>query len=87
MTKMSRKNSVSLDSVFLKGQIDPIWPLLIVMEASSHETVPALYSITPEELKALCAMHNSMNNSHLSPEFSADGNLKSMILSKLAKQA
>lgn len=73
-----------LGSKFLKGQIDPSWPLKVICEASSSE-VPkssALYEIDEEELRTLCQMHNEMNDFHIAPNFSSDGTISGLVLSK-----
>lgn len=70
---------------FLRGSIDPNWPLKIIIEAvtSVEHGVKALYTLDERELQALCKMHNSMNDFHVAVEVQSDGNAK-MTLSKPA---
>ncbi len=76
-----------LGSAFIDGQIKDEWPLRIIVEASSQpeKGVPAMYAVTPGELSALCEMHNSLNDYHLSPNFLPDGSVSSLTMSKPAK--
>lgn len=73
-----------LGSKFLKGRIDPSWPLKVIVEASNSEKPKssALYEIDEDELRALCQMHNEFNDYHISPNFSSDGSVSGLVLSK-----
>lgn len=53
-----------LGANFVRGRIDPIWPLQIITEAVSSTELGqvARYSLTEKEFFALCDMHNSMND-------------------------
>lgn len=77
-----------LGSKFLKGRIDPSWPLKVICEASNseeHES-SALYEIDEDELKTLCQMHNELNDYHISPSYSSDGTISGLALSKPLSQ-
>ncbi|MGK7752154.1 MULTISPECIES: NYN domain-containing protein [unclassified Roseovarius] len=73
-----------LGSKFLKGRIDPSWPLKVILEASNSEEhkSSALYEIDEDELRTLCQMHNEFNDYHISPNFSSDGTVSGLVLSK-----
>ncbi len=75
----------SLGSNFLYGQFKPIWPFKIIAEASNMgEDIPAFYTLTDNELAALCEMYNGMNDLHVSPHYMPDGTIN-LMFSKPAK--
>ena len=64
-----------LGSNFLLGEFDPTWPSRIIVEACAqvNEGIPAMYTLRENELPALCKMHNSMNEVHISAHYLSDG--------------
>lgn len=63
---------------FIHGRIDPLWPLTIITEAVSLPDIDhqAGYTLSENELCALCDMHNEMNDYHISIKFNENGSAK-----------
>lgn len=83
--KIARKFR-DLGSSFLRGQINPEWPLRIVVEATSEPDIghQQWYKLAENELNAICEMHNDMNEFHLSLKVRPDGSA-TLNISKPAK--
>lgn len=62
-------------SRFIRGRFSPEWPLRVIIEAVSNSDfgVQQMYKLSEKELSALCELHNSMNDFHISLEHSGDG--------------
>lgn len=75
-----------LGSSFLRGQINPEWPLRIIVEATSEPDMghQQWYMLAENELNAICEMHNDMNEFHLSLNVRPDGSA-TLNISKPAK--
>lgn len=60
------------------GRVDPIWPLTIITEAISVPDIDhqADYTLSKNELDALCDLHNQMNGYHISIEADESGSAK-----------
>lgn len=63
---------------FIHGRVDPIWPLTIITEAVSVPDIDhqADYTLSKNELDALCELHNQMNDYHISIELNETGSAK-----------
>jgi uncharacterized LabA/DUF88 family protein len=61
---------------FIRGSIDPNWPLTILTEAMSAPSIEhfAKYNLSEEELKALCELHNYLNEIKIKLEIKPNGN-------------
>jgi len=83
--KVARKFK-EFGSSFLRGQINPEWPLRIIIEATSEPDIghQQRYMLAENELNAICEMHNDMNEFHLSLDFLPDGKA-TLNISKPAK--
>ncbi|QQC62771.1 NYN domain-containing protein [Paraburkholderia ginsengisoli] len=63
---------------FIQGRIDLEWPLAILAEAMSDtkSDLPSQYRLSESELRALCDLHNSMNDLKFQLSVECDGRLK-----------
>lgn len=75
--KVGRKLK-ELQGTFIEGYIDPEWPLGVLAEAISQANAghSQKYRVSEAELRALCNLHNSMNDFKFQLEVQTDGSLK-----------
>jgi len=60
---------------FIRGGIDPIWPLEVLTEAISKPDIGhfATHSFSEQELHALCHLHNELNEVKIALDLNSDG--------------
>jgi uncharacterized LabA/DUF88 family protein len=69
------KKFKSLGERFIRGGIDPIWPLEVLTEAISKPDIGhfATLSLGEQELHALCHLHNELNEVKIALDVNSDG--------------
>jgi len=65
----------SLGERFIRGGIDPVWPLDILTEAMSKPDTGhfATHCLSEKELHALCHLYNELNEVKISLDLNSDG--------------
>lgn len=77
------KKFKELGDNFLPGRIDPSWPMDIIIEALevTHNGITdrAMYTLSEAEISALCRLHNTLNDFHLTPNIQDNGEFSLVI--------
>jgi len=62
---------------FIRGGVDPKWPLVILTEAMSSPDIGhfATHNLSEQELHALCHLHNALNEVKVELDMKSDGKL------------